>query len=146
MSLANGGVLLVTAPFGGQASRLSGVAWLIVLLVAVVCLALAWWRWSTAPRAWLTWSPDTDNSPQPGDAQDSAPFARADSPSGWWWSAEAGGDAVSLAVPEVAMGAERWLLLRLSPVGQPPRWVWVERRSLPERWLACRRALVAHAR
>ncbi len=44
-------------------------------------------------------------------------------------------------VPQVCADGQRWLLLRVTPLGLPARWLWVERNASPAQWMALRRAL-----
>ncbi|MCX7256611.1 MAG: hypothetical protein NTZ64_07705 [Polaromonas sp.] len=59
----------------------------------------------------------------------------------WCWVSAA--DPAGLAAPDAAVVADlqRWLLLRLESQSGACLWLWAERQSAPERWLALRRAV-----
>jgi hypothetical protein len=44
-------------------------------------------------------------------------------------------------VPKVCADGQHWLLLRVTPLGLPARWLWLERKASPAQWMALRRAL-----
>jgi toxin CptA len=59
----------------------------------------------------------------------------------WCWVSAA--DPAGVAAPDAAVVADlqRWLLLRLESQSGACLWLWAERQSAPERWLALRRAV-----
>jgi hypothetical protein len=67
--------------------------------------------------------------------------------SGWWWSEADGELGEAIARLEVAMVLNGWALLQIRwlRTGQRAIWLWVDARTVPSRWLALRRALLAHA-
>lgn len=59
----------------------------------------------------------------------------------WTWGQA--GDAACPVSTEVVLDTQSTVLLRLVGDAQPPFWVWPERRTQPQRWLALRRAIYA---
>ncbi|RST54914.1 hypothetical protein [Variovorax sp. DXTD-1] len=51
------------------------------------------------------------------------------------------GRAVHAAQASVALDLQSLLLVRLTEPGRAARWIWTERRALPERWRDLRRAV-----
>ena len=61
---------------------------------------------------------------------------------GWTWSIDA---AAHAGTPEVALDAQRVLLLRWLGDSGKPQWLWLERGSRPGRWDDFRRAVYSRA-
>lgn len=89
------------------------VSWLFWL--ASVAMAMLSWRRS--PTGTLTW-----------DGQH------------WIW---AGGDVSHPVTLSVTLDIQNLMLMHLRASEAPKLWVWLERRSAPTRWRACRRAVFA---
>lgn len=79
--------------------------------------ALAWRDWQRAPAGTLRW-----------DGQQ------------WAWLGEVDSQAGTV---QLALDAQRWLLLTFHPQGGRPQWLWLTREADPTRWQALRRALMA---
>lgn len=47
--------------------------------------------------------------------------------------------------PEVFVDLQAHIFLRVSPKGRNPVWLWLERSSSPDRWMALRRAVYSRA-
>lgn len=62
---------------------------------------------------------------------------------GWTWAAAEGAQAAG--TPELALDAQRILLLRWQGPGRA-QWLWLQRRTLPARWDDLRRAVYSRAR
>lgn len=60
------------------------------------------------------------------------------------WSLS-GSPALGAAAAAVALDLQAMLLVSLREAGRPTQWLWLERRAMPERWNALRRALYARA-
>ena len=56
------------------------------------------------------------------------------------WSIDAGA-GLWAAQARVALDAQAWLLVRMAATGRPGHWIWLERRTMPERWQDLRRAI-----
>ncbi len=89
-----------------------GIA-LLVWLLGVVCVSHFWLR---SPVGELVWS-------------------------GKSWSMESPLAIHAVPVLEVHLDLQAFLWLRLERSGLRPQWVWLERRTAPERWLDLRRAV-----
>jgi toxin CptA len=89
------------------------LVWLLWLTSVVVAL-LSWLR---SPTGTLTW-----------DGQH------------WIWSGGDGSHPVTLLV---TLDIQNLMLMHLHSSEAPKLWVWLERRSAPTRWRACRRAVFA---
>lgn len=120
-ALAGGLALLAWALVGagthwGWTSAAGGL-WL-------VCSALAGWFWRTAPCGTLVWN-------------------------GADWTLESS-QGVALCAPctslQVPFDLQRRLWLRLQPDTGRALWLWLERRSQPERWDDLRRAVYSRVR
>jgi toxin CptA len=61
---------------------------------------------------------------------------------GWTWSIDSGAQA---GTPDVALDAQRVLLLRWLGGSGKPKWLWLERASRPARWDDLRRAVYSRA-
>lgn len=83
-------------------------------LASVAVAILSWWRSATGT---LTW-----------DGQH------------WIWAGGDGSHPVSLFV---TLDIQNLMLMHLRASEVPKLWVWLERRSAPTRWRACRRAVFA---
>ncbi|HYD74830.1 hypothetical protein [Ramlibacter sp.] len=77
-----------------------------------------WWR---QPDGWLSWDG-----------------------SGWTWSPGEGQPADGVGQLDAVLDLQSALLLRWSGPG-PTTWFWAERRRLPARWAAMRRAVYSRA-
>jgi toxin CptA len=67
---------------------------------------------------------------------------------GTHWSLAGAAPARALhAAQQIAVGLDfqSLLLLRLHEAGRPSRWLWLERRAMPERWRDLRRAVYSRA-
>ena len=64
---------------------------------------------------------------------------------GLHWSIP-GAAGLHAADARVALDCQSWLLVRLAEPRRARRWVWLERRALPERWQDLRRAVYSRAR
>ena len=112
--------------WGGHALR-GGPSALAVAwgLWALAALAL-WAWWQRQPTGWLSW--------------------RAEGVDGWSWSGPQGLCAVPLQGVRAVLWLNRVVVVQvLVPQGPAPRWLWLEARTCPARWLALRRALLAPA-
>ena len=56
------------------------------------------------------------------------------------WSIR-GAKRLQAAGARIALDGQSWLLLRMTEAGGACRWVWVDRRTMPERWQNLRRAV-----
>ena len=98
---------------------LGGLLWLLGCAV----VARWWWR---QPQGWLAWC--------------------ADGVIGWSWSGPEGLNAVPVLQVLPVVSLNRRMAVRLvTASGQAPRWLWLEARFHPPRWLALRRALLAQS-
>lgn len=95
--------------------------------------ALAWRSWWRAPTGQLRW-----------DANASADLMRAGS-GRWSWEKSGSASVQWLAAVQPVLDAQGVVLLRLSAVAGPSRWIWIDRARDPARWDDLRRALRAHA-
>lgn len=125
------GLLLVLA-WGAGALAWAAWAWLGAASPSRLAAGLAasvlpgawaarwWWR---QPVGWLSWDG-----------------------SGWTWSPGDGEDrpAGVAGALDAALDLQSALLLRWRGQG-PPSWFWAERRRLPARWVAMRRAVYSRA-
>jgi len=59
---------------------------------------------------------------------------------GFRWSIP-GPTGLQAADAKVALDGQSWLLVRLAPSRHAARWIWLERRAMPERWQELRRAV-----
>lgn len=134
----------MTFPLLDAVTRLAWLPWALTSVGALLALSWAWFHWATIPSGWLTWAPpDAELETESGVWS----LAHAQSGvSGWWWSVADGADAVPLDAVTVPMGGGAWLLLRVHgrDPRAPTRWLFVERRTVPTRWISLRRALRAH--
>ena len=89
-----------------------GIA-LLVWLLGALC---AWHFWAHSPVGELVWS-------------------------GQSWSMESSLAMQAVPALEVHLDLQAFLWLRLQRSGLRPQWVWLERRTAPERWLDLRRAV-----
>lgn len=145
LTVAIGVQQLITCPLFAWPTRLDTVPWLGVVLSGWGVLAWAWAQWLHAPQGWLSWVPEAeaDSGHAGGAGADDGVLA----PALWWWSDADGRLGVPLRALTCPVGWGGWRLLRLhAPPGSvAANWVWVERSTLPVRWVALCRALVAHA-
>lgn len=79
----------------------------------------AWRAWLRSPRGMLSWDG-----------------------LGWTW---AGASAAQPGAPEVALDAQRLMLLRWRGGAGAAQWLWLERRAQPARWDDLRRAVYSRA-
>lgn len=134
--------------------------WLLVLIsgLALLALLLLRWLWSghndlvigsgfalwmlwTAAAAWLWWRTPVGHLRWDARATGLVVLAPA---GGWFWQGD-GQPPQSLTGVECLLDVQRFVLLRLRPVEQRSRWIWLEARRDPWRWDDLRRALRAHA-
>lgn len=108
---------------------LGSIAWLIWGVAGIQA-------WRRQPQGRLAWVPfrghglETSLPPSAGH---------------WSWSSAAYLEGVVLRRVERVHDLQAWMLLRLHNPDGARTWVWVERRSDPDRWDDLRRALWAHA-
>ena len=94
---------------------------------------LAWRSWKLAPIGQLRW-----------DANASADPVHAGS-GRWSWLNSDAASVQWLAAVQPMLDAQGVMLLRLTALAGPSRWIWVGRAHDPARWDDLRRALRAHA-
>lgn len=122
-----------------------GLSWPSLLLCVAAWLGSLSWAWCTwwfSLSGWLTWDPDPEAAGYTGGA--SGTFRPL---SGWWWSSSEGAQGIEIRQLKPIMVFRSWMLLRME-YGRgfvPAHWLWVESRTLPLRWIALRRAVLAHA-
>lgn len=120
---------------------LSPAAWWVSSLVWALVLVGAWRGCLDAATGWLSWAPDTVGT---------CPAAQGGVPlvvhTGWWWSDGEGliGQPVRRVQPTMVF--DQWMLVRVTVAERAnvPVWMWLEARTLPSRWMAWRRAVMAH--
>jgi hypothetical protein len=94
-------------------------------VIAAACAAAAavggaaWRGWLRSPVGTLAWDGES-----------------------WTWSA---GSKTQAGTPEVALDAQRLLLLRWSGAAGSVKWLWLERAGSPARWDDLRRAVYSRA-
>jgi hypothetical protein len=120
---------------------LSLAAWWVSSLLWAAVLGWAWRGWFGAATGWLSWMPDAAGARAGGQA--AVPLVVQ---TGWWWSDGEGliGQPVRRVQPTMVFN--QWMLVRvtLAEGSGATVWMWLEARTLPTRWLAWRRAVMAH--
>lgn len=125
---------------------------LLVALLGVTLALFVCWRMSLL--GWLTWLPGHGG-------RYADPTMHKAANGRWYWSGLNADVPVALEAPVVVVDLGNHLAIRLSSQevlkeskkigqmrlwGRPhPTWLWLERRTQPDRWLAIRRALRAQA-
>jgi hypothetical protein len=97
----------------------AAAAFAAVWCAAVAVGGIAWRGWLRSPVGTLTWDGES-----------------------WSWSA---GAITQAGMPEVALDAQRLLLLRWNAPAGRTSWLWLERAGLPARWDDLRRAVYSRA-
>jgi hypothetical protein len=110
--LAMGACSLIAWGIVSDALGLRHLAAMLLWLTAVGVALLSWLR---TPTGVITW-----------DGQN------------WIWTCQDSALPVALCV---TMDLQIVMLMRLQSSVAPSHWVWLERRVVPGRWLACRRAV-----
>lgn len=114
----------------------SGQRALVYLVLACSLLwalwaLLVWVRWPQGRLQWLSGRSDAEPSTVRGQ---------------WRWQDARTGEVRVLQGVDVALDAQRHVLLRLRPVAGPAIWAWASRSADPGRWTDFRRAWTAVAR
>ena len=127
------GFLTLAAVTAGAVYGSGALAGAVAWVVWVILVVLAWRRQPQGRLAWTASRQPRADPLQPAQAGH------------WSWSSSAYLEGVLLQRVERVHDLQAWMLLRLHNPDGARTWVWVERRSDPDRWDDLRRALWAHA-